>query len=155
MTKHKENLQDSDISHFGKILRLKREELNISKNSIAEKLRVKERDISAIESNDLSNVSPNLYLHGIISEYSKIVDINESDIVQKYHNLNSNSQNKKDSKIRVKIDGDQNHSPEREIFFISFVGSLIIIFILLFYYNFTINNSHTQVRDFIENQELK
>jgi len=153
--KSKDIKEEAQTPPVGEMLCIERVRLNISTKEIAQHLKVKDRDIIAIEKGDLSKISSGLYLSGVISQYAAIVGIDKNIINKKYLELKSNSKSEKKPKARLKVEGDLNHSPEREVFAVSFVLSLIVVFILLFYYNRTIKTNHTQARDFIKNHEIR
>ena len=155
MTQLQDTKKDAEILCLGQELSSRRNELNFSIKFIANSLNVKEQDISAIEKNDLSGVSKNLYLYGIVSAYSKIVGLDKNIVSKKYKDFNSNSKDNKKTKEKLRMDDSQNHSPDRDIFVISLMSSVILILILLFYYNYTIKTSHNEVHDFIKSQDLK
>lgn len=140
---------DKKTQTLGEILAQHRHALNLEIEFIAKALKVKDKDINAIEKNELDKLSSNLYISGIITQYAKIVGVDRDIVKLKYKELTSNSK-KKTTSHRLRIDDDVNHSPEREIFVGSFVFSVIIIFILLFYYNYTIKTSNTQFYKSIE-----
>lgn len=146
---------EEKIQTLGEILAQRRQELNLEIEFIAKELKVKDRDINLIERNELEKLSANLYVSGIIAQYANIIGVDRNIVNLKYKEFERNS-NKKKIIHRLKIDGDVSHSPERELLVGSFVFSVIIIFILLFYYNYTIKTNNAQFYESIEiidNQE--
>ncbi|MBL6664249.1 MAG: helix-turn-helix domain-containing protein [Rickettsiales bacterium] len=155
MTKQKNNtIKEGDYS-LGKMLYTKRNDLGLCVDFIAKELNVKARDILSIERNDLTNISKNLYLPGIIAGYARIVGIDKKTIAKKAKDLNSLDSHKK-TKSNLKMgNGNISHSPRREIYIFSLFASSIIVFILLCYYNYTIKTNASLVYDFIKNYKLK
>lgn len=154
MTNSKNNDTNNKEYSLGESLRLNREKLGLSVGFIAKELNLKERDIKSIENDDFSQISQSLYLSGIILEYSKIVKIEKKDIVKKINYID-NQKNKKTAKSKLKIDKYSIHSPRKDVFILSFFITLIIMFILLFYYNYKIKTNHVKVNEFIKNYQLK
>ena len=139
---------DSEIS-LGQIFKAKREFLKIEIADICTALRVKVRDIEAMESNDVSNVSSFLYVPGLIRTYAKFLKIDENIVEEKLKKLSikSNTDNKKH--LLINIGEHLEITPDKNMFF-----NLTMISILLFLVLLSLYNSFEDRSSVITNQDL-
>lgn len=125
---------------IGKILRQKREELNIDPLAVGTFLRVKLSDITAIENGDLDGVTKHIYVLGLIRSYAKFLKIAPEIIEEKIRLLTvkSNTDNKKH--LLINIGEDPHVTPSKDSFFNFLLISILLFLVLLSLYNFYENN---------------
>ncbi|MFM7620900.1 MAG: helix-turn-helix domain-containing protein [Alphaproteobacteria bacterium] len=131
--------KDEDYS-LGEILKLKRQKLHIEIPTACDFLKVKSRDLIAIENNEIDKISKNIYAPGLIKSYAKYLKINQKTIEHKIkeHHFKSNTENKKH--ILVNIGEHLELTPKKELFVNCLVISLIIFIFSLSI--FSIKNKH-------------
>jgi len=134
---------------LGQIFRAKREFLKVEMVEICEFLRVKVRDIEAMESDDVSNVSSHIYVLGLIRSYAKFLKIDEKIIEEKIRNLSlkSNTDNKKH--LLLNIGENLEITPDKNMFF-----NVMMISILLFLVALSLYNSFEDKSSLITNKSL-
>ena len=118
---------DYEIS-LGDYFREKRKSLGIDQHTASNYLRVRVRDISAIEKNEIEKISKNIYAPGFIRSYGKYLKIDTKYIEHKIkeYSFRSNTENKKH--ILVNIGEHLELTPTRELYV---NGSLISLFIFV------------------------
>lgn len=147
-SKHHEDKIDSaqqtqaleEIS-IGQILRNKRQKLEITIEEVAAFLKIKSRDITAIEDDDLSKILKHLYVPGILRSYAKFLKIDPRIIEEKIKllRIQQNTHNKKHQLLNI---GENNElTPDKNHFFNLLIFSVALFLILLSIYNFAENNS--------------
>lgn len=120
-------IKDDDHS-LGEILKFKRQKLRIEVSTACDFLKVKSRDLIAIENNEIDKISKNIYAPGLIKSYAKYLKINQKIIEKKIkeHHFKSNIENKKH--ILVNIGEHLELTPKKELF-VNCVAISLIIFI--------------------------
>jgi hypothetical protein len=146
--KTEENQQIADDS-LGQILREKRQFLKIEVVEISTYLKIKSRDIAAIENNDLKHVTKHLYVPGLIRSYAKFLKIDPQLVEEKIKVLPiaSNTENKKHQLLNI---GESDQlSPNKDSVFNFLLISILLFLALLLLYNSFQNNDA-----FITNEKL-
>lgn len=133
---------DSSNSAFelGEILRIKRQDLKMEVLEVSSYLKIKSRDIEAIESGNLSNITKHLYVLGLIHSYAKFLKINEKTIEEKikFLSIKSNTENKDHQLLNVGEDAKL--SPSKDNFFNFLLISILAFLVLLSLFNSCENN---------------
>ncbi len=138
--KTEENQQIANNS-LGQILREKRQFLKMEVAEISIYLKIKSRDIEAIENDDLKHVAKHLYVPGLIRSYAKFLKIDPKLIEKKIKVLPiaSNTENKKHQLLNI---GESNQlSPNKDSVFNFLLISILLFLALLLLYNFFQNNN--------------
>jgi cytoskeletal protein RodZ len=146
--KTEENQQIADNS-LGQILREKRQFLKIEIVEISAYLKIKSRDIAAIENNDLKHITKHLYVPGLIRSYAKFLKIDPKLVEKKIKVLPiaSNTENKKHQLLNI---GESDQlSPNKDSVFNFLLISILLFLALLLLYNSFQNNDA-----FITNEKL-
>lgn len=144
MTKNKTD----NLENIGQLLKEKRLSIGVEISEASSYLRVKDKDIIALENNNLNPLSQNLYVFGIISSYAKFLKIDQKIIRDSLKN--TNKRNKANSKIPfLASDHDQNLSPDKNSFFNFLLISVLLSSLILISYNIYQKNS-----DLINNKFL-
>jgi cytoskeletal protein RodZ len=146
--KTEENQQIADNS-LGQILREKRQFLKIEIVEISAYLKIKSRDITAIENNDLKHITKHLYVPGLIRSYAKFLKIDPKLVEKKIKVLPiaSNTENKKHQLLNI---GESDQlSPNKDSVFNFLLISILLFLALLLLYNSFQNNDA-----FITNEKL-
>ncbi len=146
--KTEENQQIADNS-LGQILREKRQFLKIEVVEISAYLKIKSRDITAIENNDLKHITKHLYVPGLIRSYAKFLKIDPKLVEKKIKVLPiaSNTENKKHQLLNI---GESDQlSPDKDSVFNFLLISILLFLALLLLYNSFQNNDA-----FITNEKL-
>lgn len=118
---------------IGQILKKAREDLNISIDDVGAILKIKNRDILALEQDDILLVASHLYIPGFIKSYGKLLKIDSELIDRKVRELNIDS-NVNNKKHRLNISKKNVHSPNSEAFF-----NAILVFTVLYLLLFSIH----------------
>ncbi len=134
---------------LGEMLKKRREQLNMEVGAVSSYLRLKNRDVEAIENGDFASVTKHLYIPGLIRSYAKFLKVNSSVVEEKIKllPLKSNVENKKYQLIN--LSGENNLSPNKDSFF-----NFLLISILLFLILLSLYNSYESRGDLITNQDL-
>ncbi len=121
---------------LGKLLKNKRRELNIEIAQVSNHLFIKERDVEAIENDDLAMFDKHLYINGLIRSYAKFLRINPHEIEERIKALplKSNIENKKHKLLNIGENTDL--TPSRDTFFNFLLISILLFLTLLSLYNF-------------------
>jgi cytoskeletal protein RodZ len=127
MMRQEELYKDMTI---GEMLKSAREKLNIDYNFVSSALRVKTKDIIALEEDNANLITSHLYLVGFIKSYAKLVKINEAIVEEKIKKLSisSNTDNKNHNLL---IEEEDVCSPDRETFFHAIL-LFVILYLILF-----------------------
>ncbi|GDX36623.1 hypothetical protein LBMAG18_11340 [Alphaproteobacteria bacterium] len=125
---------------LGEILKFKRQKLGIEIQTACDFLKVKNRDLIAIENNEIEKISKNIYAPGLIKSYAKYLKINQKiiDTKIKEQHFKSNTENKKH--ILVNIGEHLELTPKKELLINCIVISVIIFLLSLSL--FSIKNKH-------------
>ena len=137
--KTEENQQIADNS-LGQILREKRQFLKMEVVEVSTYLKIKSRDIEAIENDDLKDIAKHLYVPGLISSYAKFLKIDSQLIEEKIKVLPiaSNTENKKHQLLNI---GESDQlSPDKDSVFNFLLISILLFLALLLLYNSFQNN---------------
>ncbi len=131
------DITDLKAHSIGIILSTKRKQLNIETAKISLDLKIKVKDIEAIESEKWSDVTHNLYVVGLIKSYAKILKIDENLIEEKIKDLpiESNIKNKKHQLVNIGENIDL--TTDIDMFF-----NFLLISALLFFAFLTIYHSY-------------
>jgi cytoskeletal protein RodZ len=144
-----EESQQTAENYLGQILREKRQFLKMEILEISTYLKIKSRDIEAIENDDLKHVTKHLYVPGLIRSYAKFLKIDPKLIEEKIKVLPiaSNTENKKHQLLNI---GESNQlSPDKDSVF-----NFLLIAILLFLALLSLYNSFQNNDALITNQKL-
>lgn len=116
---------DYEIS-LGEFFRQKRKSLGIDQATASNYLRVRIKDISAIEKDEIEKISKNIYAPGFIRSYGKYlkIDIKYIEHKIKEYSFRSNTENKKH--ILVNIGEHLELTPTKELLVNSSVISIFI-----------------------------
>ena len=125
---------------LGEILRTKRQDLKMEVPEVSFYLKIKSRDIEAIENGNLANITKHLYVLGLIHSYAKFLKINEQIIEEKikFLSIKSNTENK-DHQL-LNIGEDAKLSPSKDNFFNFLLVSILVFLVLLSLFNSCENN---------------
>lgn len=137
--KTEENQQIAENS-LGQILREKRQFLKMEIVEISTYLKIKSRDIEAIENDDLKHIAKHLYVPGLIRSYAKFLKIDLKLIEEKIKVLPiaSNTENKKHQLLNI---GESDQlSPDKDSVFNFLLISILLFLALLSLYNSFQNN---------------
>jgi cytoskeletal protein RodZ len=120
---------------IGKLLKQRRQELNITIPEVSSRLKIKPRDIEEIENNSGKSMKSKLYLTGFIRSYGKLLKIDEPIIEEQIKSLKikSNTSNKKHRLLNI---GQDQLMPDKKIVNNATVIFISLFMILLFAYNF-------------------
>lgn len=123
------------IISLGKLLENKRRELNIEIVQVSNYLFIKERDVEAIERDDLVQLDKHLYINGLIRSYAKFLRINPDEIEERIRALpiKSNVENKKHKLVNIGENLDL--TPARDDCFNFLFISILLFLVLLSLYN--------------------
>ncbi len=136
-----EQYQSFEEISIGQILSNKRVKLKIEITEAAAFLKIKSRDIEAIENDDLSKFIKHLYVPGMLRSYAKFLKIDPRIIEEKIKllNIQQNTHNKKHQLINIGENIDL--TPDKNHLFNFLIFSAVLFFILLSIYNFAENKS--------------
>ena len=137
--KTEENQQITDNS-LGQILREKRQFLKMEVVEVSTYLKIKSRDIEAIENDDLKHIAKHLYVPGLICSYAKFLKIDPQLVEEKIKVLPiaSNTENKKHQLLNI---GESDQlSPDKDSVFNFLLISILLFLALLLLYNSFQNN---------------
>ena len=139
--KTEENQQIAENS-LGQILRAKRQFLKMEISEISTYLKIKSRDIEAIENDDLKHVAKHLYVPGLIRSYAKFLKIDPKLIEKKIKVLPiaSNTENKKHQLLNIG-ESDQLSPNKDSVFNFLLISILLFLALLLLYNSFQNNNA--------------
>lgn len=120
---------------LGMILREKRLHLKKEISEAATFMRVKVRDVEAIENDDLEHVTKHLYVPGLIKSYAKFLRIDPHFVEEKIRRLpiKSNTENKKHQLLNIGENIDL--TPDKDSFFNFLLISILMFLVLLSLYN--------------------
>lgn len=159
MSELKENYSDEKVADdapvsFGEILRLRRIELSITMSQVSSELKIKVRNIEAIERGDLKFVSQNSYTTGLIRAYAKLLQM-DPDVIQagiKSLQISSNTANKDYNLINI---GEEEEITPKQNSFINavFISILLFLALLIFYNSYEKNNIPVTNSDLIDELE--
>ncbi len=116
---------------LGELLQKKRSELKISIGESASYLRVKPRDIDAIESNKFDAIGKHIYLLGFVRSYAKFLKIDSQLVEKKIKSVSvrSNVDNKEHKLVNIGEHIDL--VPEKDMFFNFLLISALLFFVFL------------------------
>lgn len=134
---------------LGEFLRQKRQGLNMEIFHISAHLKIKARDIEAIENEKWDNVTNHLYKPGLIRSYAKILKIDAAIIEREIQKLPLESNIKNQKHRLLNIGEEIDITPNREMFF-----NFLLISVLLFLVLFAIYNWSEKKTDLLTNQDL-
>ncbi len=125
----------------GQLLQEKRKQLKIKVEEVAHYLKIKPRDIEAIEHDDLSKIIKHLYSPGLIRSYGKFLKIDPLIIEEKIKllHIESNTKNKKHQLLN--IGENLELSPDKHTFVNFLFASILLFFVLLSIYNYSENRT--------------
>lgn len=117
---------------LGELFKKQRLAQKIEISEISENLKIDKKDIEALESDDLKNFSPSLYIPGFIRTYARFISLDKKILEEEIKKLSFTTklQNK-----YVDFDKGEPIAPNRELFYnISVITILIfIIFLSIFH----------------------
>lgn len=139
----------SENLSLGQILKEKREDLKMEIIAVSSYLKIKSRDIEAIESDDFSGLAKHIYVPGLIHSYAKILKLNEKFIEEKIKllGIKSNVENKKHRLINIGKNNDL--TPDKEQIFTALLFAVLLFLTLLSLYN-----SYDNKASLITNREI-
>lgn len=138
-----------EIDSIGQTLKQKREELDIKTQEAALYLKVKVRDIDAIEKDSLSEITSHLYIPGLVRSYAKFLKFDPQAFEEKAKGLKIKSNVDAKEHRLLNIGENTEISPSKESFFNFSLISLLIFLIFL-----SIYNSYLAKDSLITNQKL-
>jgi len=122
-------------SSLGELLRHKRKELNIEIAHIASYLKIKDRDIEAVENEKWDQITQHVYKTGLIRSYAKMLKIDIATIEDKIRNLPFESNTKNQKHRLLNIGEELEITPNRDMFFNFLLISILLFLTLLAIYN--------------------
>ncbi|MDH5518121.1 MAG: DUF4115 domain-containing protein [Gammaproteobacteria bacterium] len=126
-------MSNIEIKSFGEILRAAREEKNIALPQVAETLKLSLDIVESIENSDLDALPPATFTCGYLRLFAKLVELNESDVIQAYYDTIGKVPTSKSSGLGSTSDlPTQASSDDLGMRIISY--SLVIVVIALFVY---------------------
>lgn len=120
---------------IGQLLRHKRLELNLEISHIATYLKIKTRDIEAVEDEKWTQITKHVYKTGLIRSYAKMLKIDLATIEDKIKNLPFESNTKNQKHRLLNIGEDLEITPNRDMFFNFLLISILLFLALLAIYN--------------------
>ncbi len=138
----KEPMETASIQLLlGQILKEKRQDLKVEIADVSAYLKIKNRDIEAIENGEFDAVTKHLYATGLVRSYAKFLKIDPNLIEEKIKLLpiKSNVENKKHQLLNIGEDG--NLSPSKDNFFNFLLISVLLFLVLLSLYNYSENKN--------------
>ena len=141
---------------IGQILAQKRSKINLTTLDIANKIKIKEEYIKAIEDNNLDILPKTTYIKGVILQYCKILDLDIDDLKKKEEISAIEDENLKKSYKNHSFNSNSkvSFSPNSQIIVISIIFFLILTFIMLFYNSFVVKNNENKINNFINNHDI-
>ena len=136
-------------SGLGELLRRKRQELNMEIPHIASNLKIKARDIEAIENEKWDNITKHVYKTGLIRSYAKMLKIDMATIEDRIRTLPFESNTKNQKHRLLNIGEEIEIAPNRDMFF-----NFLLISVLLFLVFLAIYNASEKKTKLLTNQEL-
>jgi hypothetical protein len=138
------NYQDSKIcqvsknSHFvelGKMLQEKRQKMHIEILQVSFYLKIKVRDVEAIENGDFASLTKHLYTSGLIRSYAEFLKIDRQTIEEKikFCSFKSNVENR-DHQL-LNIGEEPNLKPTKDSFFNFLLISILLFLVVLSFYH--------------------
>lgn len=147
-------IHEDDIS-LGKFLQKKRHDLQMEIEKISIALRVKPRDLLALEEDEIEHlIKRGLYAPGLIRSYARHLKIEEKEIEKKLSQLafRSNTENRKH--LLLNLGEESEVTPPKDDFFNFLLISILLFLILLSIYNsFESNDSLISSQDLIQKME--
>ena len=127
-----ENLK---IISLGQIFKEKREDLKMEITAVSSYLKIKSRDIEAIENDDFTGLAKHIYVPGLIRSYAKILKLHEKFIEEKIKllGIKSNVENKKHRLINIGENNDL--TPSKDQVFTALLFTVLLFLTLLSLYN--------------------
>jgi len=129
--------QNQELASFslGEIFKKQRISKKIDLAKASEFLKVRVRDLQAIENDEIDKISKNIYTPGLIKSYGKFLKINNNLIQTKIDQINfkSNTENKKH--LLINIGEHLALTPKKELL----INISIIFFITFFFMIFALN----------------
>lgn len=122
------------------ILQQKRQSLKIEIAAVSSYLKIKSRDVEAIERGDLNSVTKHLYAFGLIRSYAAFLKIDGKIIEEKIKLLSfkSNIENKDHQLLNI---GEETKlTPHKDIFLNFVLISVLLFLVLLSMYDYYKNN---------------
>ena len=139
---------------IGQILRDDRQKLKIEANDVATYLKIKLRDIEAIENDDLSKILKHSYTPGVLRSYAKFLKVDSPIIEEKIKllHIESNTQNKKHQLLNIGENIDL--TPDKDSLLNFLIVSTLLFLTLLSIYNFA-ENKNASISSELLVEELK
>jgi cytoskeletal protein RodZ len=106
---------------LGEILKNSRQSLGYSLKEVSNMLKIKERDLLALENNDADFIAKHFYITALIKSYGQLLNIDKALLGKKIQELNIN--NHHETKYRLLNISKKNiHSPNKS----AFINALLI-----------------------------
>lgn len=127
----------SEEISIGQIFKHKRQQLKIEPAEAASYLKLKPRDIAAIENDELDKILKHIYVPGLLRSYAKFLKIDQKIIEERIKSLHiaSNTSNKKHQLLNIGENIDL--TPDKNTLMNFLIASILLFFILLSIYNFS------------------
>ncbi len=138
------------MNSLGEILKSKREELKITVDEVSRNLKVKPRDIIALEENSTNLMTGPIYLAGFIKSYAKMLKIKDEVVEEYLKNMTNNCITKNKKHQLVNLDNDQAKNPSRDDLVNALLIFTIIYLLLISFSQFKTQN--LAITDLIINQ---
>ena len=144
-----EETEQVKASSLGQILRERRQSLKMEMQEVSTYLKIRLRDVEAIESDDFARVTKHLYIPGLVRSFAQFLKIDPKIIEEeiKLLPIKSNVENKKHQLLNIGENTDL--TPDKNIFFNFLLISIFLFLVLLSLYNSFENND-----GLITNQKL-
>ncbi len=144
-----EETEQVKASSLGQILRERRQSLKMEMQEVSTYLKIRLRDVEAIESDDFGRVTKHLYIPGLVRSFAQFLKIDPKIIEEeiKLLPIKSNVENKKHQLLNIGENTDL--TPDKNIFFNFLLISIFLFLVLLSLYNSFENND-----GLITNQKL-
>ncbi|MSP33702.1 MAG: hypothetical protein EXR06_02220 [Rickettsiales bacterium] len=120
---------------LGQLLSRKRKELNVEISHIASYLKIKARDIEAVEEEKWDKITKHIYKTGLIRSYAKMLKIDIATIEDRIRNLPFESNTKNQKHRLLNIGEELEITPNRDMFFNFLLISILLFLTLLAIYN--------------------
>jgi cytoskeletal protein RodZ len=148
------NIENEREISLAEILKTKRTELGMTISEAASYLKIRVRDLEAIENGNQDSVTKHLYILGAIRSYAKLLKIEQKIVEEKikFFTVESNVHNKEHKLINIGENLDL--KPTKDQFFNFLLISILLFLVFLSLYNFFETNNNMITMDNLV-EELK
>lgn len=141
------NIENETEISLAEILKTKRTELGMTISDAASYLKIRVKDLEAIENGNQDSVTKHLYILGAIRSYAKLLQIEQKIVEEKikFFTVESNVHNKKHKLINIGENLDL--KPTKDQFFNFLLISILLFLVFLSLYNFYETNNNMITMD--------